>query len=840
MIPIKSILPFALAPLLLTGCLGAGSSSDEPEQDDVDIGQSIELRRTSFGIPHIKADNFAGMGYAYGYAQAEDNLCLIAEDTLTIRGLRSRYFGADGTYRIPSNGAETNNLNADFFWRVTATEDAIRPLRENSDPEAVAASAGYVAGFNRYRAEIQAGQHPGRHQRCRDADWLFALEESDMYRRYLRLAVLASSSVFVEGIANAQPPVSDGTAPMVSAPDPDQLLSELAQEDEDSTLPFPFNRELPFGSNMYGLSSEASTTGESILFGNPHFPWEKTERLYLAHLKVGDHTEIMGASLYGLPAVLIGFNEHFAWSHTVSTAYRFTFYELTLNPADPTQYLYDGAFVDMAQQDVTIEVLEEDGSVGVRNRTLYQSHYGPMLTFEVSGVPVLNWSSGKAYTLRDANAENDRLLNQFFRWNKANSLEEFIDVHASVLGVPWVNTVATGPGQQAYYGDVTVVPNVPDAKAEGAICGSSLSPVFSQLAPGLPILDGSKSECQWETDADAPAAGIFGPGNLPTLRRDDWVHNCNDSYWATNPKELLTGFAAIIGDEETPRTLRTRKCMQQVIQRLDGSDGLGGSQDFDLASLQSVVLDSSLMSEQLAREDVLNAYCGVASLEGSEGTPVDIVNACKVLQQWDGTHNLDSRGGHIWREFWRGVSALADSSPDKWLTPFDARDPVNTPRDLNVANPRIINAFAEAVKKIQDSPIALDAAIRDIQVSGIHDSPIPVFGGEGFEGSFTIAISRPNDLSDGQYDINYGNSYIQTVTWEEDGTPRAEGFVTYSQSTDPASPYYSDMTEAYSEKQWIRFPFSEEDIAADELPVQYQFGELDLDDDDEEDEEDDD
>lgn len=64
--------------------------------------------------------------------------------------------------------------------------------------------------------------------------------------------------------------------------------------------------------------------------------------------------------------------------------------------------------------------------------------------------------------------------------------------------------------------------------------------------------------------------------------------------------------------------------------------------------------------------------------------------------------------------------------------------------------------------------------------------------------------------------------------------------MTYSQSTDPASPYYSDMTEAYSEKQWIRFPFSEEDIAADELPVQYQFGELDLDDDDEEDEEDDD
>ena len=836
--PLRSLVPLAFAPALLAGCLSAGSSSDSDtarpnDAETTDV--SATLRRTSFGIPHIEADDFRSMGYAYGYAQAEDNLCLIAEDTLTIRGLRSRYFGPNGTYRIPSNGAETTNLNADFFWRVTATDDAIAPLQNNSDREAVAASAGYVAGFNRYLKEIQAGNHPGRHERCRNADWLFALEESDMYRRYLRLAVLASSSVFVDGIATAQPPVTDGTVPPAPELDPEQLMSELTSQEESAELPFPFSRELPFGSNMYGISSEASSTGESLLFGNPHFPWEKTERLYMAHLKVGDHTEIMGASLYGLPAVLIGFNEHFAWSHTVSTAYRFSFYELTLNPADPTQYLYNGEFVDMTRQTVRVEVLTEAGNVEVRERTLYQSQYGPMLTFEVSGVPVLNWSAAKAYTLRDANAENDRLLNQFFRWNQANSLEEFIDLHASVLGVPWVNTVATGPGQQAYYGDVTVVPNVPDAKAQDANCSSSLSAVFNQLAPGLPILDGSKEACQWETDADAPAPGIFGRNNLPTLQRDDWVHNCNDSYWVTNPASPITGFAAIIGDEETPRTLRTRKCMQQVVNRLDGSDGLGGSQDFTLDNLQTIVLDSTLLSEQLARQDVLNGYCGAPTLDDSNNLAVNIAEACAALQQWDGSHNLDSRGGHVWREFWRNVATLADTSPDKWLTPFDPTDPINTPRDLNVANPRISNAFADAVKTIQDSPLVFDAAIRDIQVSGIHDVTIPVFGGEGFEGSFTIAISRPNDLTDGQYEINYGNSYIQTVTWDENGQPVAEGFVTYSQSTDPASPYYKDMTEAYADKQWIRFPFSEDEIAADQLPLQYSFGELDDEDDDIED-----
>lgn len=817
------------ATLLLGGCLSDSGSGDVALSDlpkpavggDQQLYRAT-LRRTSFGIPHITADDYASMGYAYGYAQAEDNLCLLAEDTLTIRGLRSRYLGPDGTYTIPANGATTTNLNADFFWRFVATDEAIAPFRSASDPEVIDASAGYVAGYNRYLAEIRDGKHPGRHQACRDADWLLALEEADMYRRYFRLAVLASSSVFVDGIATAAPPAGlDEVLPAAET-----LLQQLADAGVGGSgdLAFPLGGELPIGSNMYGLSAGASRNGESMLFGNPHFPWEKTERLYLAHLKVGEDAEIMGAALYGLPAVLIGFNEHFAWSHTVSTAYRFTFYELTLNPADPTQYLYEGEFVDMTAEDITVETLQADGSVGSETRTLYRSQYGPMLQFEVSGIPVLNWSSLKAYTLRDANAENARLLNQFFRWNRADSFEEFVSLHGSVLGVPWVNTVATGPGKPAYYGDITVVPNVPDSKVTE--CLTALSPVFGELAPGLPLLDGARAACQWDSDADAPAPGVFGPGNLPSLTRDDWVHNCNDSYWATNPAQPLTGFAAIIGDEETPRTLRTRKCMQQVIQRLDGSDGRPGSTGFDLANLQNTVLDSSLMSEQLARNAVLDAYCPLGTLPGSSGLPVDISEACTVLRAWDGRNNLASVGGHIWREFWRNIDPLPVESPDKWLMPFDPADPVNTPAMLNVLSPLVMTAFADGVQRLQDAGIPLDAAMGDIQVSGIHDKVIPVFGGEGFEGSFTIASSRGDGLSDGTYDVTYGNSYIQTVTWGDDGQPRAEGFVTYSQSTDPASPWFSDMTEEYSAKRWIRFPWAEADIAADPALISQPLVEL--------------
>ncbi|MGH6961331.1 MAG: penicillin acylase family protein, partial [Dongiaceae bacterium] len=237
----------AALPLFLVAC-GQG----DPPPGTVPDGGSydVTVTRTTLGIPHIRANregDFGSAGYGYGYAQTEDNLCVLMEDIVTIKGERSKYFGRDGGYTIYANGASAGNIDHDFFWKAVASDAAIAPLKANMLPGAIAGTRGFADGFNRYLRELKGGGHPGRHLACRDAAWLREISFDDMIRRYYRLALLASSSVFVEGIATAAPPTAGAPAPAVAPLNAEQMAAALRHD--PGALGFFQDRAL--GSNMY-------------------------------------------------------------------------------------------------------------------------------------------------------------------------------------------------------------------------------------------------------------------------------------------------------------------------------------------------------------------------------------------------------------------------------------------------------------------------------------------------------------------------------------------------------------------------------------------------------------
>src|SRR4051812_22967485 len=119
----------------------------------------VTITRTEYGIPHILAKNFASLGYGYGYAFAQDNLCTMAADYVTVEGRRSRWFGPDASYEMRGNGVTVSNLDSDVFWTTIQQSHVVdrllaRPAPYGPTPQIKQAVKGYVDGYNRWLRDI--------------------------------------------------------------------------------------------------------------------------------------------------------------------------------------------------------------------------------------------------------------------------------------------------------------------------------------------------------------------------------------------------------------------------------------------------------------------------------------------------------------------------------------------------------------------------------------------------------------------------------------------------------------------------------------------------------------
>ena len=810
------------AGVLVAGVVCALAPAPAPAAGDG--APKAKISTTRYGVPHVEADDWKGLGFGYAYAFARDNLCTIADTYVTVAGERSRYFGPDENWTFSGNGAVYNNLDSDFYYAKINQSEIVEDLIGREPPEGPLpavrkAVAGYVTGYNCYLAKTGVDNLPD--ERCRGADWVRPITKIDVYRRFHQLGSLASAGVAIDGIANAEPALAPPAA-AASQTRQDRAVERLRSGEAEDFFP------IDSGSNAYGLGGEATRSGRGMVLGNPHFPWDGAERLYQAHLRIPGKLNAAGASLYGVPVILIGHTRGLAWSHTVASAWRFTPYELTLSPADPTghTYLVDGEPVPMTETTVTVKALATGGGLEDRTRTLYDTEYGPMLT-SLLGLPLFPWTPTRAYALADANFENFRYLNHFFLTNRANSVRRLDEIEQEVQGIPWVNTIAADRRGEAYYSMDGAIPNVSDAEASApfpAGCAGSLG-VATFPATGIAVQDGAHSECALGTDADAVAPGIIGPERIPRLFRDDYVTNGNDSHWLSNPEEPLTGYDRIIGDEGSERSLRTRLGLIQVQQRIDGTDGLGGA-GFSLKRLQQVALGNRQYAGELWRDELVELCESSSTQTGSNG-PVDVSGACPVLAAWDQRDDLDSGGAILFRRFVENLLANFQFVPTGvssgtyvgsnaiWDQQFSVADPVNTPSGLNTSNQMVGQALADAVTDLQGAAIPLDAPLRDFQYETRGGEQIPIHGGPGSDGVFN-AINVDWDPASGYPDVAHGSSFISAMAFRRHGCPvRARTFVTYGQTEDQDSPHASDYTRAFSEKSWNRVPFCGSEIRRD-------------------------
>lgn len=725
---------------------------------------AASITRTAYGIPHINAKDWGGIGYGVAYAYAQDNLCLLAEEFTTVAGERSLHFG-------PKNAAvlgfeRIDNLSSDIFFRAAIDVPTLRASLPAQGHDVNRLVAGYVAGYNRFLRDAGPSGIPAE---CRGKAWVRPITMDDMLRLTEKGALLAGSLALAPAVVNAAPP----SAPQTGA----------------VSIKFPGTGEFGIGSNGWAFGGEVTANGRGLVVGNPHFPWNGPSRFWQMHLTIAGEVDVMGVGLAGTPLVALGFNKDVAWTHTVTEARHFTLFELELVPGDATRYLVDGKPEAMTSRVISVPM---PGGAPPATRTLYSSRFGPMLTIPFLKMP---WGKTTAYTMRDANKGNQRSLSAWMAMDRAKSVADIKAAVASTLGIPWVNTIAADRAGNVLHADITAVPNVSADKVKA--CATPLS---ADVGARLTLLDGRRAACDWSDTPGTAAPHLLPADDQAVYERRDYVANSNDSYWLSNAAAPYRQLSPVLGNWGTARTLRTRSGLVELGRRFAGTDGLPGTK-VDMASAETMAFANHSLAADLVMEPLLRLCAGQP----------DVAEACAALSGWDRKFNLDSRGGYLFSVFWQAAARI----PGLWATPFNPADPVNTPRDVvtqGAPGDAMIAALAKAAAAIRKQGIALDARWGDVQFAVRGDRHIPIHGADGQLGVLNVQIA---EAVPGGITPRHGSSYVQVVTFDEAG-PVADAVLSYSQSTNPASPHFGDQTRLYSAKQWHRLPFTPAQIAADQ------------------------
>ncbi|WP_416908359.1 MAG: penicillin acylase family protein [Polymorphobacter sp.] len=689
-------------------------------------------------------------GIGYGVAYA------YAQDNLCLLAEEFTTVAGERSLHFgPANSAvlgfqSVDNVSSDVFFRSAIDIAALKKGWQSAPPAEQALFQGFAAGYNRYLRDLGPDAVP---QACRDKPWVRPITVDDLLRLNEKQMLLAGSLAFAPAIANAAPGA------------------------ERAAIDVP--RELGIGSNGWAFGADSTANGRGLVVGNPHFPWFGPARFWQMHTTIPGQLDVMGVGIAGSPFPTLGFNKDVAWTHTVTAARHFTVHALKL--AGPTTYLVDGKPEDMQTRTITVPV--PAGFTPI-TRTLYTSRFGPLIVAPAAG---LTWSNTTAYALKEANRQNQRGLTTWLGIATARSTADIRRAVETTLGIPWVNTIAADRAGNALLADVTAVPNVPAEKI--AACKTPLS---DRVAARFILLDGSTSACDWTEAPGTPAPGLMPATDQAVFERRDWVANSNDSYWLTTPKAPATPLSPILGSAETARSLRTRSGLLEIERNLAAAK-----------MTPETAKTMAFANKSLAAELALAPLIALA-----ESDPATTA-AATALGGWDQRFDNDSRGAYLFHLIWSKAQTL----PGLWKTPFSLSDPVNTPNTLNTegeTGAKLKAIIAEAMAEAAKAKLALDARWGDVQKAPRGDELIPVHGADGIHGVLNVQRSQPAPF--GLTPV-HGSSYVQVVTFSDTG-PIADAVLSYSQSTDPTSPWYADQTRQYAAKQWNRLPFTPAEIEA--------------------------
>jgi acyl-homoserine-lactone acylase len=181
-----------------------------------------------------------------------------------------------------------------------------------------------------------------------------------------------------------------------------------------------------------------------------------------------------------------------------------------------------------------------------------------------------------------------------------------------------------------------------------------------------------------------------------------------------------------------------------------------------------------------------------------------------------------------------GAPAQANAGP-LFATAFSPSQPKETPNTLvpppaSGADP-LLDKLAEAVLRLGDAGIAVDAPLGQVQFSPRGGSRTPLHGGVAVDGTMNVVnyrvlkssldettprgtvIDSQTGLSTDGFVVNYGTSFLMVMRYTDNGV-EARALLTYGESEDPSSSHVNDQLPLFSRKQLRPILFSPQELAS--------------------------
>ena len=329
------------------------------------LHQRVEILRDRWGVPHIYAANADDLFFAQGYIAARDRLWQI------------------DTWRRIGTGKLAEVLGPEYIER----DRLARAVRFRGDmeaewrsygPDTKAIATAFTNGINAYVRAL-GGKRPPEFRAAGYDPGLWAPEDV-----LARVAGLLMTRNLTREVTRAQNVLRFGVAEVAKLQPPDppipiEIPHGLDLADIGSEIVRVYNLvtgpRIEQGSNNWVVDGTMTATGKPILANDPHRPVLIPSLRKTVHL-VAPGWNAIGAGEPALPGIALGHNDRVAFGFTIVGIDQQDLYVEKLNPGDPNQYMYRGAWkpVEIERQQIRVK-----GRAAPETIELRRTVHGPVI-----------------------------------------------------------------------------------------------------------------------------------------------------------------------------------------------------------------------------------------------------------------------------------------------------------------------------------------------------------------------------------------------------------------------------------------------------------------------------